>query len=80
MLANPTRCPICDGLGSFTTVATAYRIGNRVQPSKTPCSRCRGAGQVCMDCLRPEGVCECPTEPAEPCEDCGKLPWACRCK
>lgn len=70
-LANPTRCWECEGWGSVSFFN--HVLG---KPQRLVCLKCRGTGQLCMDCYNPEGACECPAEP-EPCPICGKL--ACRC-
>lgn len=65
MLANAVKCFECWGRGSVRGVL-----------SWLTCARCLGTGQLCADCHRPEGVCEC--VPTETCPTCGKT--ACRCR
>lgn len=70
-LGNAVRCFICNGEGcSVRSVAGSGSVSYW-------CDRCHGTGQLCSDCHKPDGACECVTD-AEPCEKCGKL--ACRCK
>lgn len=51
MLANPKRCPSCEGSGhswvgrTFTLMAL--------------CHTCHGSGVVCGKCGKPEGECGC---------------------
>lgn len=67
MLANAVKCFGCDGAG-FWRAPTCPRMHD--------CSRCHGSGQLCADCHKAPGVCECVA--GEPCPECGK--GACRCE
>lgn len=67
MLANAVKCWLCAGKGSYRIVtphADSFTL-KRQQKQKLTCARCHGSGQLCADCHRPEGVCEC-VKP-EPC-------------
>lgn len=78
MLANAVECWLCAGKGSYRIVtphAESFPL-IREQKRRLTCARCHGSGQLCDDCHKPEGVCECVQ--GEPCPKCGK--GSCRCE
>lgn len=72
-LANPMRCFGCNGSGKDLVAD-----GNHGLVSMGRCPRCKGRRELCADCHKPAGACEC--EAIKNCETCGKLPWACGCE
>jgi hypothetical protein len=63
MIRRP--CIWCNGKGR-------YESGGR-------CIDCLGSGLICWLCDKRAGVCECVEDDVKPCEECGKMPAACRC-
>lgn len=59
MLANPKRCPECEGAG-YRMVSFDGAMGE-----KDECAKCHGSGVVCGKCGKPDGECGCGGETGE---------------
>lgn len=57
MLANPKRCPYCEGEGTMPALELPH--GSTPIVSDVQCFNCHGSGIVCGKCGKPDGECGC---------------------